>query len=78
MEVEQKFAQGLLNALLTHYVPTVIFAGSVALNQPQRLENIGNIIQQHMKLLPPPTLLTSKHGDLIGLYGALGALQKTS
>lgn len=75
-EVEQRFAHGLLNVLVINPVNLVIFAGSVALNQKKKLENIEVIVRDKLKIFHAPQFLISKYQNDIGLYGAMALLRK--
>ncbi len=75
-EVEQYFAHGLLNILTIYPSELVVFSGSVALNQKNRLANIETIIRDRLKIFHVPKLLLSQYGNDVALYGALGLLKK--
>ena len=75
-EVEQRFAHGLLNVLAINPVNLVIFAGSVALNQKKKLENIEVIVRDKLKIFQAPQFLISKYQNDIGLYGAIALLRR--
>ena len=75
-EVEQRFAHGLLNVLTINPVNLVIFAGSVALNQKKKLENIEVIVRDKLKIFQAPQFLISKYQNDIGLYGAIALLRR--
>lgn len=76
-EVEQRFAHGLLNVLTINPVNLVIFAGSVALNQKKKLENIEVIVRDKLKIFHAPQFLISKYQNDIGLYGAIALLRRS-
>lgn len=75
-EVEQYFAHGLLNILTIYPSEFVIFSGSIAINQKNRLANIETIIRDKLKIFHAPRLLSSQYGNDVALYGAIGLLKK--
>lgn len=75
-EVEQYFAHGLLNVLTIYPSDLVVFSGSVALNQKNRVVNIETIIRDKLKIFHAPKILLSQYGNDVALYGALGLLKK--
>jgi len=74
-EVEEIFAQGLLNSIAIYPVNLVIFSGGVALKQKKRIKNIGLILRKNLKMVPVPQLVLSKLGENAGVFGALTLLR---
>lgn len=74
--IEKRFVQGLVTIIAVTRAPLIVFAGGIALNQPQRLKNITTMLGESLKYLPMPEIRVSKHGRDIPLYGAL-AIQTT-
>jgi predicted NBD/HSP70 family sugar kinase len=69
--IEKRFVQGLVSIIAITETRLIVFAGGIALNQPQRLKNINTLLSQTLKYLPVPELRLSKQGHEIPLYGAL-------
>lgn len=73
-EVVERFAHGLLNVIAIRPTNLIIFGGGIAVGQPKRVEQSRQILENHLKVFPIPTMKISKYGKDIGLYGALALL----
>lgn len=74
-EIVPYFAQGLVNCMAINPVPTLIFAGGLAMHQTEIIKYIGQAGQDMMKIMDFPKVTMATFGDKAGIYGALSLLK---
>lgn len=74
-QVCETMAQGIYNVVLARPTDQVVFAGGIALNQPDRVKDVQAILEKRLKMVPVPKLGVTRHGEEAALVGALAALE---
>ncbi len=74
-EIEEKFSLGLTNLIAILLPEKITFAGGVALDNENRLEEIRKKISKTLKVYPLPEIEISKNRENFGLVGALSLLR---
>ncbi len=71
-EVCQRFAQGMLNIIAIRPTNLMLFAGGVAVDNPNKIKKVQEIVKNRLKIYPLPEFKVAKLGRESGLFGALG------
>lgn len=74
-DVCEAMAQGIYNVVLARPTSRVVFAGGIALNQPDKVKDVHAILKRRLKMVPAPQLSVTRHGEEAALVGALASLQ---
>lgn len=74
-EVKEKFAHGLQLILSIQYAPTVVFGGSIARNQFDKIVDIKKALENKFKIYPLPEFKLSELEDFAGLYGGFATIR---
>ena len=74
-EVVERFALGIMNAVVVYPVEYVVMGGGIALNQFEKIKHLEEIINKKLKVIPPPKIQLASLNDYAGLYGGLAYIK---
>lgn len=72
--LDEYMAHAIINILAVRFEPLIIFGGGIAINQRERLPRIAKLVEQRIRIFPPPAIHVTDLGDDTGLLGCFALL----